>query len=154
MKNIKIITVGRLKSSHWKSATDHYKKRLSHSLDLEEISVKDADSSLPVLERKEQEGGRLLKLLRPGDTLTCLHETGKMLDSREFAAFLSRIFDHGRRPCFMVGGAYGFSDVVLKAANHTLSLSKMTFPHELARVLLYEQLYRAENILAGTGYHH
>jgi len=154
MKNIKIIAVGRMKTPHWQDAAAHYVKRLSHSLYLEEILVKDAAPALPVAERKIREGVLILKQIRPGDTLICLDESGKNLHSRAFADFLSRLAASGKTPCFAVGGAYGLAPDVLHAAAHTLAFSPMTFPHELARVILLEQLYRAACILAGSGYPH
>ena len=154
MKNIKIIAVGRIKTPHWQDAATHYVKRLSHFLRLEEVIVRDADPALPALERKIREGALILKQTRPGDTLICLDEGGKTLDSRSFADFLNRLTTSGKTPCFAIGGAYGHAPNVLSAAAHTLAFGPMTFPHELARVVLLEQLYRAECILVDSGYHH
>lgn len=154
MKDIRLIAVGRLKTPHWKEAAAHYAKRIAHSLRLEECIVKDADPSLPVAERKAREGTLILKQIRSGDVPVCLDEGGKSTDSRAFAEFLSRLADAGKTPCFIIGGTYGLAPEVLERAAHTLALGPMTFPHELARVLLLEQLYRAESILSGSGYHH
>ena len=154
MKNIKIISVGRMKTPHWQDAAAHYVKRLSYSLRLEEIIARDADPALPVEERKIREGALILKQTRPDDILICLDEGGKNLDSRAFADFLSRLAASGKTSCFAVGGVYGLAADVLHSAAHTLAFGPMTFPHELARVILLEQLYRAERILAGSGYHH
>ena len=154
MKNIKIIAVGRIKTPHWRTAAAHYETRLSHSLRLQEIIVRDADPALPVPERKIREGALILKQIRPDDSLICLDEGGKNMNSRAFADFLSRLAATGKTPCFAVGGAYGLAADVLHAAAHTLAFGPMTFPHELARVILLEQLYRAECIFAGSGYHH
>ena len=154
MKRIRILAVGHIKTPHWREAAAHYKTRLSHFARLEEIEVKDADAGLPPEARKEQETARLLKLLRPSDLPLCLDERGASHDSRGFAELLRRFFDAGKSPCFIIGGAYGLSEAAAATAGRRLSLGPMTFPHELARVILLEQLYRAENILAGTGYHH
>lgn len=154
MRRAKIIAVGKLKTPHWQAAARHYAARLARTLQVEESCVRDADPALPVPERKEQEASRLLKLLRPQDCTVCLDEYGSARDSRAFSGMLSGIHDAGLVPCFILGGAYGLGDAVLAAARHRLSLGPMTFPHELARVILYEQLYRAEQIRAGTGYHH
>lgn len=154
MRRAKIVAVGKLKTPHWQAAAEHYAKRLARTLRVEEALARDADASLPLAERKEQEAARLLKLLRPQDCPVCLDEYGTTRDSTAFCALLGRIQDAGRVPCFIVGGAYGLGDAVFGAAEHRLSLGPMTFPHELARVILYEQLYRAEQIRAGTGYHH
>ncbi len=154
MKEIRIITVGRLKTPHWKEAAAHYAKRLAPFLRLEESIVKDADPALPLAERKKQEGARILRQLGPGDICLCLDEGGKSMTSRAFADFLARLADTGKKPCFVIGGAYGLAPEVLARAAHRLALGPMTFPHELARVLLLEQIYRAESIMAGSGYHH
>ena len=154
MKKIRLIAVGRLKRTYWKEAADHYIQRISHTARLEEIIVKDAPAGLPPPERSAREGEGILKQVRGGDCLICLDEKGKTFDSRGFAAFIGRLFETGNSPCFVIGGAYGLSPDVLAAAPHVLSLGPMTFPHELARVLLLEQVYRAESILAGSGYHH
>lgn len=154
MRRARIIAVGKLKTPHWQTAAAHYVKRLARSLRIEETAVKDADPALPLAGRKEQEAERLLKALKPQDCPICLDEYGDMPDSRTFAGLLGRLHDAGRTPCFIIGGAYGLGESVLAAAEHRISLGPMTFPHELARVMLYEQLYRAEQIRAGTGYHH
>ena len=154
MKRIRILAVGRLKTPHWRDAAEHYKNRLSHSLRLEELEVRDADAKLPLPARKELETERLLKLLRPSDVSICLDENGTNVDSCRFSELLRHICDSGGLPCFIIGGAYGLADKARTSAKHRLSLGSMTFPHEMARVILLEQLYRAENILSGTGYHH
>ena len=154
MRRIRILAVGHIKTPHWGEAAAHYKKRLSHFLRLEEVVVKDADAKLPLEARKEQETQRLLKLLRPSDLPVCLDEHGTCHDSRGFAELLRRFSDAGKLPCFVIGGAYGLSEAAFVPTAHRLALGPMTFPHELARVILLEQIYRAENILAGTGYHH
>lgn len=154
MKRIRLLTVGRLKTPHWRDAASYYYKRLSYTLSIEETIVKDADATLSLPERKESEGVRLLKSIRPSEELIVLDENGKTMPSEYFASFLQSLFEKSRIPCFAIGGAYGLADSVLCKARHRLAFGPMTFPHELARVLLLEQLYRAENILSGTGYHH
>lgn len=154
MKRVRILAVGRLKVPHWLDAAGHYQNRLAHSLRLDIVNIKDADANASLVRRKEQEGERLLKQSRPGDVLICLDEGGKTLNSRQFAELLRGVFDAGKAPCFLIGGAYGLAEGVKAAAQHCISFGPMTFPHEMARVMLLEQLYRVENILAGTGYHH
>lgn len=154
MKRLKIAAVGRLKTPCWRDAAEYYQKKLTHAISVEHVTVKDADSSLPLPERKQVESDRLLRLVRPGDVVICMDENGDTMPSRALAAFLSRLWDNGKAPCFIVGGAYGLSRSLLDSAAHTLSFGPMTFPHELARVMLLEQIYRVGNILAGTGYHH
>jgi 23S rRNA (pseudouridine1915-N3)-methyltransferase len=148
-----LISVGRLKTPFWREAADFYRQRL-RLWRWGEIAVRDADPSLPPEERKKQEGERILTALPRGYARICLHEGGELLDSASFAAFLEGLRAGASPPCFILGGAYGLSGQVLEAADRILSLSPLTFPHELARVLLLEQVYRAESIAAGSGYHH
>ncbi len=154
MKQIRLVAVGRLKTPHWRAAAEHYHTRLSHTVRVEEIIVKDADASLPVARRMEEETARLLAKAPSADTLICLDERGACLTSEQFAALLHGLFDTGKTPCFIIGGAYGLTDQARARAARCLALGPMTLPHELARVMLLEQLYRAESIMAGTGYHH
>jgi 23S rRNA (pseudouridine1915-N3)-methyltransferase len=154
MKAVCIIAVGHIKTAHWREASMHYKKCLSHFLHLEEREAKDADARFSIEKRKEIETAGLLKLLHSGDVPICLDERGTSLDSLQFASLLGRLFEAGKRPSFIVGGAYGLAAVARTTAAHCISFGSMTLPHELARVILLEQLYRAANILVGTGYHH
>jgi 23S rRNA (pseudouridine1915-N3)-methyltransferase len=101
------------------------------------------------------EGERILAALRPGERVVALDERGKLLDSRQFAAQLGTWRDQGsRQVAFVVGGAYGLDPSVRERADLVLSLSPMTFPHQLVRLLFAEQLYRATAILQGSPYHH
>lgn len=157
MSSIRLLAVGKLKTPHFKAAAAHYAQRIARSFTFEESIAKDADAALGIAERKNLEGERLLKLLRPADCLLCLDEKGTMQSSADFARFVRSLHDKGQVPAFVVGGAYGLSDALLERADSggkILSLGPMTFPHELARVLLLEQIYRAGQIIANTGYHH
>ena len=154
MPQIHIMAVGRLKEPHWKAAADAYAKRLKHGYELIETIVKDGDASLSPAERSAIEGNRILQALKGNTLPVCLDENGEMLSSVAFADFLRRSFDAARTPCFIIGGAYGLSEAVRAKAAKNLSLSPMTFTHELARVLLLEQLYRADAIIRGRPYHH
>ncbi len=154
MKDIRIVTVGKPKIPFRVEAVAHYLKRLAPFGKVELVHVKDADAKLPLPQRKAQEGIRLLEQVRPGRESVCLDETGKAMSSEEFARLLQRLEDAARPPCFLIGGAYGLDDTVRARADRLLSLSPMTLTHEAALEFLLEQLYRARNILAGTGYHH
>ena len=154
MKKLRIMAVGRIKTSFWQEAAELYHGRLLRTIAVEEVLVRDADARLPLPERLETEAGRLLKHRRASDTLICLDERGAMMTSEAFAAFLRKIQASGKVPCFAVGGAFGLAASFKQLADYQMALGPMTFPHELARVILLEQLYRAETILAGTGYHH
>ena len=154
MKRIHIMAVGRLKKACWQAAAEYYATRLARRLVLWESVVKEGDARLEPPMKKIQEADRLLKMCRRGEVLVCLDENGESRTSGQFADFLRGLFDAGKTPCFVVGGAYGLDQRILRNADLCLSLGTMTFPHELARVLLLEQVYRADTILAGTGYHH
>jgi 23S rRNA (pseudouridine1915-N3)-methyltransferase len=119
----------------------------------EEVTVKDGDAALSSVARKEQEGERILGRIRPTDAVCCLDEKGLEKNSVEFATLVRGLHDAGRVPCFIAGGPDGLASRLQVAAEHILSLGRMTFPHDLARVLLLEQLYRAENINGKTPYH-
>ncbi|MDR1685727.1 MAG: 23S rRNA (pseudouridine(1915)-N(3))-methyltransferase RlmH [Desulfovibrio sp.] len=154
MRTTKLIAVGRMRCAFWNEACARYTERLRRwGVRFEEAVVKDGTAGLSPAERKEQEGERILGKVRPADAVLCLDERGREQNSAEFAAFVRGLHDAGRVPCFVVGGPDGQAPRVLAAAEQVLSLGRMTLPHELARVLLLEQLYRAENIIRNTPYH-
>ena len=150
-----VLAVGRLRTVFFKSAAAHYLERIRKWRDVEERIINDADSALPPADKIKLESAKLLESLGPNAWPVCLDEKGEKLTSRAFATLLNRIGeDTGRIPHFIIGGAYGFDDSVREKARNIISLGSMTLPHELARVVLYEQLYRAESILRGLPYHH
>ena len=154
-KALRLLAVGAVRSPHWKAAAAHYLERLGHWRKVHEQVVRDADPRLPEPERIQQEGRALLQAQKDGDYLICLDERGKSMSSRDFAAFLQRIFEQTpHTPCFILGGAFGLSSEVRDSTRTMLALGPMTLPHELARVVLLEQLYRAESILRKSQYHH
>ncbi len=153
MKKLKIISVGRLKTPFWRDAAEHYRQRLQRSCKLEEIEVRDG-SAEPVETRNAQEAEKIIAALTPSDFLIALDERGDALSSKELASYLQHISEKGLVPCLAIGGAYGFSEELRQKAGRLLSFGPATLPHELARVVLLEQLFRADCILRGTGYHH
>lgn len=117
--------------------------------------VKDGGAALPPTARNADEGARLIAAMGPTDIVVCLDEHGRNMTSRDFAGFIERLTENATRtPCFVIGGAFGLDKSVLQRAEHKLALGPMTFPHEMARVVLLEQLYRADAILRGAPYHH
>ncbi|MDY7000208.1 MAG: 23S rRNA (pseudouridine(1915)-N(3))-methyltransferase RlmH [Thermodesulfobacteriota bacterium] len=155
MKKIKFLWVGKLKKPFYQEACGHYWNALGHGYGLEETLIKDAPAKLAVPERCAWEGKKILEKLGPGDMAVVLDEREKTLSSMELSAWLKTwIEDPAKSPCFILGGAYGLSKEVLERADFSLSLGPMTFPHELARLILLEQLYRAASILKGSPYHH
>ena len=154
MLQIHLVAVGRLREPHWKDAAQAYLKRLQHSYDVTETIIRDGDASLSAEDRTAIEGTRILQALKSNTMPICLDEHGATMTSVQFARFLQQTFDAAQTPCFIIGGAYGLGLPVKERAVKLLSLGPMTFPHELARVLLLEQLYRADSILRGRPYHH
>ncbi len=152
-----VAAIGKIAYAPYQQAVERYAQRLPHYLpfELKEIpDIKNTKALTPELQ-KAQEGALLLKWLTPADAVILMDERGKEYTSREFSTFLSeKMHTVPGRLVFVIGGPYGFSPEVYARANGKISLSKMTFPHELARVVLVEQLYRAMTILRGEPYHH
>ncbi len=141
---LKIAWIGKTKEPAIQALTDDYVKRLSHYVDVEAAQVKDESALLKLCARDA----------RPTHTLVLLDGTGKQLSSEELAKFLREHQERNPLPLlFAIGPADGFTDEARKAAGLVLSLSKMTLAHELARIVLLEQLYRAFTILKGHPYH-
>ena len=152
---VRVLCVGKLKIPFCKDACAHYLTRIGHHRQILCTEVRDGASSLPVDRRKAEEGQRILGALAPNDILLVLDEHGDSLTSPQLAKLLQKLEDSvGGCPCFVVGGAYGLDACVLERARQCISLSPMTLPHELARVVLLEQLYRADCILRKSPYHH
>lgn len=156
---ITIAAVGKIKESYWEAALAEYRKRLGRYCKLEILSVADEktpDGASPALEAqiKEKEGERLLAKLRPEAYVIALAIEGAMLDSVELAKKIEKLRVEGRgQIVFVIGGSLGLSDAVLARANFLLSFSKMTFPHQMMRVILAEQIYRSYRIIHGEPYH-
>jgi len=149
-----IATVGKVKNKAWLAAQADYVKRLGHYTTLDLIEVKDVvGRSIPDEVAMAKEGEQLLQAVADSQRLIALTPTGKLRSSPSLATWLQkRVVDYGRI-AFLIGGPIGFSDDVLAACHEEISLSPLTFTHELARILLLEQLYRACTILAGEQYH-
>lgn len=156
---ITLITVGKIKERFFTDAIEEYKKRLSRYCRLEIIQVADEktpDKAGVQLERqiREREGERILAQIRDGSYVIALAIQGNMLDSEQLAKKLGSLAVEGQSHVVMViGGSLGLADSVLQRADYHLSFSKMTFPHQLMRVILMEQIYRSFRILAGEPYH-
>lgn len=156
---ITILTVGKIKEDFYRKAIAEYSKRLSRYCKLEIIEVTDEktpDSASAVVEEqiKDKEGERLLKYIREDAYVIALAIEGKMLDSIELSKNIEQLGIMGKSHIiFVIGGSLGLSDRILKRADYKLSFSKMTFPHQLMRVILLEQIYRGFRIIAGEPYH-
>ena len=154
---ITLLTVGKTDVKWVKEGLDLYASRLVHYVPFQvrEIPELKNVSSLGREQVKAREGGLVLKAVRPTDEVVLLDEGGRELRSVDFASWLGERMSRGARDIvFVVGGAYGFSPEVYARADARLSLSKMTFPHQMVRTIFAEQLYRAFTIMKGEPYHH
>ena len=149
-----LITVGKCKNAGFQQAAQDYIKRLGHYASFQEIQVKEEKSVGNPKEGIHKEGLRLLQAIPQNATVIGLDPAGKHCTSESLAQTLSNMAIRSQsRVAFLIGGAFGLSPDVQKKADWCLSLSKMTFPHEMARVILLEQLYRAFTIIRGEQYH-
>ena len=147
--------MGRIRTGYWKDAADEYAKRIARFRKLAVAEVRDADPSLEPARRSAVEGERILREIGPQDLLLAMDERGEEFSSEGFARFLDKLDrDAQGTPCFVVGGPYGLADGVRERARRLIRLGAMTLPHELARVVLLEQIYRAECLLHRIPYHH
>ena len=147
MLRIQLICVGKLKERFYAAACDEYDKRLQRYCALERVE-------LPETGDLERDAAAILGKIPAGSFVVALCVEGKLFSSEELAALLSEQALQGRsRVSFVIGASDGLSDTVKRAADVRLSMSRMTFPHHLARVMVLEQLYRAEAIQAGSKYH-
>jgi 23S rRNA (pseudouridine1915-N3)-methyltransferase len=154
---IKLILVGKTEVEYLQSGVNDYRMRVTHYIPFEIIEIpalkNQVSLSSDVLKSKEAQS--IEKFIRQGDVVILLDENGKEMRSVEFAAFLNKQFISGAKNLvFVVGGAFGFDESFKRKAAFLLSLSKMTFPHQLVRLFFTEQLYRALTILKGESYHH
>ena len=156
---IKIVTVGKLKEKYLKQAIDEYSKRLSRYCKLNIIELADEQTPDNASEKdeliiKDKEGNKILSNIKDNMYVVTLDLKGKMLSSEELSKFIDNCGVRGdSNMCFVIGGSLGLSESVLKRANYSLCFSKMTFPHQLFRVMLLEQIYRAFRISCGEPYH-
>ncbi len=157
--HIKLISVGKIKEKYYRAALDEYIKRLSRYCKLTCIEVADekAPESLSTAEMvqvKDKEGSRILAKIDQSDYVISLEITGQAMSSETLAAKLNQLALSGKSQlCFVIGGSLGLSDAVCRRSNYALSFSKMTFPHQLMRVVLLEQLYRSFKIIKNEPYH-
>jgi len=156
---ITIIAVGKIKEKFYQSAIEEYSKRLRRYCKLDIIEIPDEktpDGASPALELqiKEKEGARILDSIKEGAYIIALAIEGKMLDSIELSDKIHELGVHGcSHIIYVIGGSLGLSEIVLNRADVRLSFSKMTFPHQLMRVILLEQIYRSYRIMHHEPYH-
>lgn len=154
---ISFLLIGKTQIKYLQEGIAEYQKRLKHyhNFDIQIIPSLKKTKNLSTEIIKQKEGELLLQQFSAGDFIVLLDESGKTFTSMSFADYLQSLLNrHIRHLYFVVGGAYGFSDEVYARANAKLSLSRMTFSHQMVRLIFVEQLYRAFTILKGESYHH
>lgn len=154
---IVLIQVGKTTVKTFSDIIDGYGERLKHYLPLDIITLRELRDAKALSEEqvKQREGEMILSVLQEGDNVILLDERGKEMRSIEMAAWMEKkLSTTPRRLVFVIGGPYGFSKDVYHRANDMLSLSKMTFSHQMVRMIFMEQLYRSMTILRGEAYHH
>ena len=155
MKTI-LILVGKTTDKHFQAGISDYADRITHYMPFDIVTIPELKNtkSLSEEQQKTMEGELILKQLQPSDTLVLLDEHGKELRSIELAKWLEQKQQTARRLVFVIGGPYGFSEAVYSRAHEKLSLSKLTFSHQMVRLVFTEQIYRACTIIKGEPYHH
>ena len=149
---IKLITVGKIKEKYLKDAILEYTKRISKYTKLEIIELPDYDyDNKQIVLEKEKDN--IIKHINPRDYVITMQIEGKNISSEDFADKIDKVFVTNPNIVFIIGGSYGLHDDIKKISNFSLSFSKMTFPHQLFRVLLLEQIYRAYKIINNESYH-
>lgn len=154
---VKLIVVGKTKKAFLLEGEKEYQKRLKRYIDLEVIELPDVKNAKKRSEEeiKREESKSILNKIAPSDYVELLDEQGKEYTSVKFAKHLEKYFLHGSQSLvFVVGGPYGFHEDVYQRANSKLSLSRLTFSHQMIRLFFFEQLYRGMTILKGEPYHH
>ena len=154
---IKLLAIGKTDDKNLQILIQNYEKRLKHYIKFELEIIPDLKNvkNLSESEQKEKEGALILKRINPTDQLVLLDEKGAMNTSKEFSKFMQKKMNSGVKQLVMViGGPYGFSEAVYKKSQGKISLSKMTFSHQMIRLFVVEQIYRAFTILRNEPYHH
>ena len=151
-----LILVGKTVNKHFIAGINDYVERIGHYMPFAITIIPELKNtkSLSEEQQKEREGEQILQKIQSSDTVVLLDEHGKEFRSIEFADWINKKQNTARRLVFVIGGPYGFSDAVYKRANELISLSKMTFSHQMVRMIFTEQLYRACTIIKGEPYHH
>ena len=158
MATVTIITVGTLKEDYLKDAVAEYKKRLSQYARVEEINIKeekisDEDNKSEISRALAAEGERIIAAMPKDAAKIAMCVEGKQYDSPSLASLIGRLNDERGKIALVIGSSHGLAEEVKRECSHRLSVSALTFPHQLMRVILYESLYRSFTILAGKKYH-
>lgn len=154
---ISLICIGKTDDKFIQEGVDKYLKRLKHYINFNIVVIPDVKNvkNMSQTQQMEKEAELFLKQLGNGDMLILLDEHGKELRSIEFADYLEhKMVTSVQHMIFLIGGPYGFADAIKSRSNHSISLSKMTFSHQMIRLFFVEQVYRAFSIMKGEPYHH
>ena len=154
---IVLLSVGKTDNKLFTEIVDEYKKRINHYIPFEIVYLQDLKNRKSISEedQKVQEGEKLRKMFETSDYIVLLDDKGKSYSSVEFAGFIEKkMHTVPKRLLFLIGGPYGFSKEIYNIANEKISLSKLTFTHQMVRMIFTEQLYRAMTILNNEPYHH
>lgn len=151
-----LILVGKTTNKHFVACINDYVERIGHYMPFSLTTIPELKNakSLSEDQQKEREGELIMKQLQASDTVVLLDEHGSQMRSIEFASWLQKMQNSARRLVFVIGGPYGFSPALYQRANQKISLSPMTFSHQMVRLVFTEQIYRACTILKGEPYHH
>lgn len=151
-----LILVGKTVNKHFNAGINDYVERIGHYMPFSITTIPELKNkkNLSESQQKEREGELILKQIQSTDTVVLLDEHGKEFRSIEFADWIQKKQNTARRLIFVIGGPYGFSNDVYERANEKISLSKMTFSHQMVRLIFTEQIYRACTIIKGEPYHH
>jgi 23S rRNA (pseudouridine1915-N3)-methyltransferase len=151
-----LILVGKTVNKHFVAGIKDYTERIGHYMPFEIRVIPEIKNtkSLSEQQQKDKEGELILKMIQPSDTVVLMDEHGTEFRSIEFAKWLQKKQNTSRRLVFIIGGPYGFAQPVYDRANELISLSKMTFSHQMVRLIFTEQIYRACTIIKGEPYHH
>lgn len=151
-----LLLVGKTNGKLFQEGIDDYRERINHYMPFEVKVIPELRNtkSLTQEQQKEKEGESILKMLSPSDYVVLLDEHGKEMRSIEFSKWVQKRMNAGRNTVFVIGGPYGFSSSVYSRADGLISLSKMTFSHQMVRLIFTEQFYRACTIMRGEPYHH
>lgn len=155
MKTI-LLLVGKTVGKHFIAGINDYTERITHYMPFEIVTIPELKNTKHLTEQqqKQMEGELIIKQLQPSDTIVLLDEKGYEFRSIEMARWLEQKQQTARRLVFIIGGPYGFSQEIYTRANELISLSKLTFSHQMVRMIFTEQLYRACTIIKGEPYHH
>lgn len=151
-----LIWVGKTVNKHFVAGINDYVERIGHYMPFETVTIPELKNTKKLSEEQQKtaEGELILKQIQPSDTVVLLDEHGKEMRSIEFAAWTEKKQQTARRLIYIIGGPYGFSEAVYQRADEKISLSRMTFSHQMVRLVFVEQIYRACTIIKGEPYHH